>query len=171
MCKTLTAYKVHTYCQTTSSFAHFLLSIAPSFWYTLSLPYQKHNMLYNSIIYYPKHICSTTVLYYPKHIFCTTVLYRIYTPSTLCSDQGRSECFFSLNAIKNLYDRRNWTVEMFSEKTTNRSIFRDLLKKSSMLSNSKSGRGDFINPTRGSTSNTPPLKSHCICILLKSHFS
>jgi hypothetical protein len=53
------------------------------------------------------------------------------------SSQGRSECFFSLNAIKNLYDRRNWTVEMFSERTTNRSIFRDLLKKSSLLSNSK----------------------------------
>ncbi|KAL3089465.1 hypothetical protein niasHT_029176 [Heterodera trifolii] len=49
--------------------------------------------------------------------------------------QGRSECYFSLNAIKNMYDRRNWTPVMFSERTTNRSIFRDLLNKSSFLSN------------------------------------
>ena len=56
------------------------------------------------------------------------------------SSQGRSECYFALNAIKNLIGQSkccNWTVEMFSQQTTNKNIFKDLLKKSSLLSNSK----------------------------------
>ncbi|CAK5078960.1 unnamed protein product [Meloidogyne enterolobii] len=54
------------------------------------------------------------------------------------SSQGRSECYFALNAIKNLIGQSkccNWTVEMFSQQTTNKNIFKDLLKKSSLLSN------------------------------------
>ncbi|CAD5206389.1 unnamed protein product [Bursaphelenchus okinawaensis] len=54
------------------------------------------------------------------------------------SSQGRSECFFSLNAIKNVFnneDHIKWTVEMFSEQTADRARFRILLQKASMLTN------------------------------------
>lgn len=61
--------------------------------------------------------------------------------------QGRSECYFSLNAIKNIFNNEpgiDWTVEMFSEQTAKReyrdrmtSFFSVLLKKASGLTNSK----------------------------------
>lgn len=64
--------------------------------------------------------------------------------------QGRSECYFSLNAIKNIFNNEpdiNWTVEMFSEQTSKReyrdqmnSFFNMLLKKASMLTNSKKNK-------------------------------
>lgn len=53
---------------------------------------------------------------------------------------GRSECFFSLNAIKNVFNHeRNivWTVEMFSETVTTLEKYREMLKKASMQTNSK----------------------------------
>jgi hypothetical protein len=55
------------------------------------------------------------------------------------SSQGRSECFFSLNAIKNVFNNEQsivWTVKMFGEKSTSRQEFKDLLKEASMLTNS-----------------------------------
>jgi hypothetical protein len=55
------------------------------------------------------------------------------------SSQGRSECFFSLNAIKNVFNRETnieWTVKMFGEKSTSRAEFTVLLKEASMLTNS-----------------------------------
>ncbi|KAI3421126.1 hypothetical protein GPALN_014754 [Globodera pallida] len=58
-----------------------------------------------------------------------------FNEPALHGSQGRSECYFSLNAIKNMYNQRTWTPVMFSERNTNRTIFRDLLKKSSSLSN------------------------------------
>uniref|UniRef100_A0A915DTZ4 Guanylate cyclase n=1 Tax=Ditylenchus dipsaci TaxID=166011 RepID=A0A915DTZ4_9BILA len=54
------------------------------------------------------------------------------------SSQGRSECFFSLNAIKNVFNDEpniDWTVEMFSEQTAARDKFSVLLKKATMLTN------------------------------------
>jgi len=54
-------------------------------------------------------------------------------------NHGRSECFFSLNAIKNTFiDQTNvvWDVDMFSEQTANRETFTMLLKKASFLTNS-----------------------------------
>lgn len=65
------------------------------------------------------------------------------------SSQGRSECFFSLNAIKNVFNKKphiEWTVEMFSEQTTDRAHFRTLLQKASMLTNSRChfGRSVFL---------------------------
>lgn len=56
------------------------------------------------------------------------------------SSQGRSECYFSLNAIKNVFNHEHdiaWTVEMFSQQTADREKFRVLLKKASLLTNSK----------------------------------
>ena len=56
------------------------------------------------------------------------------------NSQGRSECFFSLNAIKNVFNHEPnivWTVEMFSEQTITRDKFTVLLKKASLLTNSK----------------------------------
>lgn len=58
------------------------------------------------------------------------------------SRQGRSECFFSLNAIKHAFDEKkdkkniDWTVNMFSERFTTRQIFSSLLKTASNLTNS-----------------------------------
>jgi hypothetical protein len=56
------------------------------------------------------------------------------------NSQGRSECYFSLNAIKNVFNHEKnivWTVEMFSEQTATRDKFTVLLKKASLLTNSK----------------------------------
>lgn len=56
------------------------------------------------------------------------------------SSQGRSECYFSLNAIKNVFNHEKhiaWTVEMFSQQTADREKFTVLLKKASLLTNSK----------------------------------
>ena len=56
------------------------------------------------------------------------------------NSQGRSECYFSLNAIKNVFNHEKnivWTVEMFSEQTAARDKFTVLLKKASLLTNSK----------------------------------
>ncbi|KHN79112.1 Atrial natriuretic peptide receptor 3 [Toxocara canis] len=53
---------------------------------------------------------------------------------------GRSECFFSLNAIKNVFNHERdivWTVEMFSESITTLEKYREMLKKASMQTNSK----------------------------------
>lgn len=54
------------------------------------------------------------------------------------TSQGRSECFFSLNAIKNIFNNEKkiiWTVKMFGEKSTTRKDFIELLKEASMLTN------------------------------------
>uniref|UniRef100_A0AC35FUX4 Guanylate cyclase n=1 Tax=Panagrolaimus sp. PS1159 TaxID=55785 RepID=A0AC35FUX4_9BILA len=54
------------------------------------------------------------------------------------NSQGRSECYFSLNAIKNVFNHEKnivWTVEMFSEQTATRDKFTVLLKKASLLTN------------------------------------
>lgn len=53
---------------------------------------------------------------------------------------GRSECFFSLNAIKNVFNQPPivvWTVEMFSEYETKMLQLRLMLKKASMQTNGK----------------------------------
>uniref|UniRef100_A0A7E4W5X2 guanylate cyclase n=1 Tax=Panagrellus redivivus TaxID=6233 RepID=A0A7E4W5X2_PANRE len=54
------------------------------------------------------------------------------------TSHGRSECFFSLNAIKNVFNHEkniHWTKEMFSEQSTTRDRFTELLKKASMDTN------------------------------------
>ncbi|KAI6203554.1 Guanylate cyclase [Aphelenchoides besseyi] len=54
------------------------------------------------------------------------------------TSHGRSECYFSLNAIKNVFNNAQsiqWTVTMFGEQTTSRAEFGDLLRKASMLTN------------------------------------
>ncbi|KAK0422575.1 hypothetical protein QR680_007644 [Steinernema hermaphroditum] len=54
------------------------------------------------------------------------------------TSHGRSECFFSLNAIKNVFKNQKdiaWSMEMFSEQVTRREEFVKLLKKASMLTN------------------------------------
>jgi atrial natriuretic peptide receptor A len=60
------------------------------------------------------------------------------------SNHGRSECFFSLDAIKNVFKDQaiiiDWTVEMFSEQTASRDTFTMLLKKASFLTNSMGQR-------------------------------
>lgn len=60
------------------------------------------------------------------------------------NSQGRSECYFSMNTIKNEFNHRRddfeWTHEMFSEKTIDRNMLSLLLKKASFLSNSKNLR-------------------------------
>lgn len=55
------------------------------------------------------------------------------------SSQGRSECFFSLNAIKNVFNQKEdiiWTVKMFGEKSTSRHDFLEMLKEASFQTNS-----------------------------------
>jgi hypothetical protein len=55
------------------------------------------------------------------------------------NSQGRSECFFSLNAIKNVFNKEEsivWTVKMFGEQSTTRSDFIEMLKEASFLTNS-----------------------------------
>ena len=57
------------------------------------------------------------------------------------SQHGRSECFFSLNAVKNVFkserDVVEWSVEMFSEQTALRERYIEMLKKASFLTNSE----------------------------------
>jgi hypothetical protein len=55
------------------------------------------------------------------------------------TSQGRSECFFSLNAIKNVFNSEPsiiWTVKMFAEKSTSRTDFMEMLRDASVLTNS-----------------------------------
>lgn len=57
-------------------------------------------------------------------------------------NQGRSECFFALNAIKNAFKgaygtNMSLSAEMFSEQTAKADLFTFLLKKASLVSNSK----------------------------------
>ncbi|VDK50609.1 unnamed protein product [Gongylonema pulchrum] len=53
---------------------------------------------------------------------------------------GRSECFFSLNAIKNVFNQPPtivWTVEMFNENGISMAQLSEMLKKASGLTNGK----------------------------------
>lgn len=53
---------------------------------------------------------------------------------------GRSECFFSLNAIKNIFNQKpaiTWSVEMFNERETSLEKYRSMLKKASLQTNGR----------------------------------
>lgn len=59
---------------------------------------------------------------------------------------GRSECFFSLNAIKNMFNQPPmvvWTVEMFNEHDVKMLQLRLMLKKASMQTNGKFSNFNF----------------------------
>lgn len=51
---------------------------------------------------------------------------------------GRSECFFSLNAIKNAFNQKRkvvWTVNMFDERETSQQRYKEMLITASMKTN------------------------------------
>lgn len=56
------------------------------------------------------------------------------------NSQGRSECYFSLNAIKNVFEHQSdivWSVEMFSEQTATLKKYTEMLRKASHVANGK----------------------------------
>jgi atrial natriuretic peptide receptor A len=58
------------------------------------------------------------------------------------NSQGRSECYFSMNTIKNEIKKDvEYTHEMFSERTADREMLILMLKKASFLANSKQIKG------------------------------
>lgn len=58
------------------------------------------------------------------------------------SSQGRSECYFSLNAIKNVFEKNEieWLVLMFSEQTATEEKYTNFLKKISLDANGKASQ-------------------------------